>query len=337
MFGQLLGRVEFGASARRTDEAVPSSSQEAKMTIKRVVYVSGFIALLVTGLPGIGWRAAQVTHAGCVQPREEPQEQAHGKLKQFAGLFKAANPEVVKKGPGPEQMALIQQHVEYLRKLTNQGVALLGGHTLNHDETAFGIVIVRADSQAAASEIMEADPLVRAHLVTVTVFPFEGLFGHDPQDPGPSSSGAGPDHANSGKGGTNPNDLKALTLAYINAVGQKRFDQLEALLAADMDFSPPAGKQIHGAQDYIRALERLSPILVRNEVKRVFVEGNEAGVIYDFVTDTPVGSVPTVEWLTFEGGRIRSSKLIFYSQAWPDVLKELTRRTSQAAAQTKQP
>jgi uncharacterized protein YciI len=308
------------------------------MTIKRILCVSAFIALLVTGAASVDWPVAvQVTHAGCVRPQEGPQQKPLEKPRQFAGVFKAANPDLVKKGPGPDQMALLQQHVEYLRRLTDQGVALLGGHTLNHDETAFGLVIVRANSQAAASDIMEADPLVRAHLVTVTVFPFEGLLGHDPQGAGQNGSATGFDQANSGKGDANPNDLKALTLAYIDAVGQKRFDQLENLLAPDVEFSTPGATPIHGAQDYIRALERLGPILARNEVKRVFVDGNQAGVIYDFVTDTPVGAVPCVEWLTFEGRRIRSSRLIFHSQPWPEVRKELARRSSQAAAQTKQP
>jgi hypothetical protein len=37
-------------------------------------------------------------------------------------------------------------------------------------------------------------------------------------------------------------------------------------------------------------------------------------VIYDLVTDTEIGAVPTVEWLRIEDGRIRSIHL-FYDRA----------------------
>ncbi len=126
-------------------------------------------------------------------------------------------------------------------------------------------------------------------------------------------------------------DLKALAVAYIEAVGQKQFDRLPALLAPNVEFTGPGGQTIHGAQDFVSALRRLGPILARNDIKRVFVGGNEVCVIYDFVTDTSVGAVPSVEWLKFEDGRIRSSRLIFHTQPWPKVLEELSRRTSRAS------
>ncbi len=49
-------------------------------------------------------------------------------------------------------------------------------------------------------------------------------------------------------------------------------------------------------------------------------------LIYDFVTDTPVGAVPTVEWLRVEDGRIRSVWLLFDRQPWPAVMEEVARR-----------
>jgi SnoaL-like domain len=109
---------------------------------------------------------------------------------------------------------------------------------------------------------------------------------------------------------------------------------LHAIVDPDVEFSMP-GKTIHGAQDYITALRRLGPITLRNDVKKVFVDGNEVCVIYDFVTDTSVGAVPSVEWLTVESGRIRSIRLIFHSQPWPGVLEELSRRTRRVSGEHK--
>ena len=71
----------------------------------------------------------------------------------------------------------------YLQRLSDQGISVLAGHTLNHDESAFGLAIVRADSETAARKIMDDDVLVRNGIVTVTVFPFEALIGKNPTAP----------------------------------------------------------------------------------------------------------------------------------------------------------
>jgi hypothetical protein len=72
---------------------------------------------------------------------------------------------------------------------------------------------------------------------------------------------------------------------------------------------------ISGAREVLASFRRIGAIHVRNDVKRVFVDGDEACAIYDFVTDT-VGVVPTIEWLSFEGGRIRSVKLYYDQVPW---------------------
>lgn len=62
---------------------------------------------------------------------------------------------------------------------------------------------------------------------------------------------------------------------------------------------------------------KLDPIILRNDIKQLIVEGNKAFVLYDFVTDTEVGSVLTGEFLTVEEGRIRSITLLFDWRRWP--------------------
>ena len=124
-------------------------------------------------------------------------------------------------------------------------------------------------------------------------------------------------------------DPKALALAYIDAVSQKQFERVSALLHPDLIFE--LADITHDKQDYIAALQRLGPILRRNDVKKVFVDGDDVCVIYDFVTDTAVGSVPSIEWLVVADGQIRSVRLIFERQRWPEVLEELGRRAGVAA------
>ncbi len=98
--------------------------------------------------------------------------------------------------------------------------------------------------------------------------------------------------------------------AYVAAIGDKELGKVEALLAPDVQLTGPA-MTLSSAAEVLTSFQRIGAILVRNEILRIFVDGNEACVIYDFVTDLAIGIVPTVEWLRIEGGRIRSVKVYY--------------------------
>jgi hypothetical protein len=114
-------------------------------------------------------------------------------------------------------------------------------------------------------------------------------------------------------------DPRTVAVAYLDAFGKKRFDRLADLLHPDVEFKGPGGS-LHNARDLIASLRKLAPVLLRTDLKRVFVERDEALVRYDFVTDTPVGPVPIVEMLKIENGRVRSIWLLFDRQVWNAVL-----------------
>lgn len=121
-------------------------------------------------------------------------------------------------------------------------------------------------------------------------------------------------------------DLQQLTADYIQAVGEHRFDDMAEMFHPDLTFEffgPSTDKE-----GLVVALKRLGTILDRNEIRRIFVDGDETCVIYDFVTDTPVGPVRSIEWLTFEGSLIRTIRLLFEQHRWPEVMAELERRVS---------
>ena len=73
-------------------------------------------------------------------------------------------------------------------------------------------------------------------------------------------------------------------------------------------------------------LRRLGPVWVRSDVKKVFADGADMCVIYDFVTDTAAGAVPLVEWLRIEGGRIAAVTLFFDRMTFKPASEELARR-----------
>lgn len=121
-------------------------------------------------------------------------------------------------------------------------------------------------------------------------------------------------------------DPKRVALSYLEAMTRKDFEAFGALLAPNVVFTGPA-TTLEGAPAVVAAYRRLCAMLVRNEPRKVFVDGDEACVIYDFVTDTAVGAVPTVEWLKLEGGKVRSIFLLTDHVRWPAALQELTRRS----------
>jgi hypothetical protein len=126
-------------------------------------------------------------------------------------------------------------------------------------------------------------------------------------------------------------DRKTRALEYLDAVGKQQYDKLEQLLAPDLRFKGPAMTRT-SAQDFIGALKRLAAIHLRNEVRRVFVDGDEVCVVYDFVTDTTAGALPTIEWLRFDGERIRSIDLYYDRLPWQAVMAAIAERTARPTA-----
>ena len=116
------------------------------------------------------------------------------------------------------------------------------------------------------------------------------------------------------------------TRRYIEAVGDGRLDDVAPLLHPDFAFH--TGPQTSDRDGYLAALRRLGPVIVRNEIRELISSGDEACVVYDFVTDTPAGAIRSVEWLRFEGERIHDIRLLFDATRWPEVVAELERRTA---------
>ncbi|HEY4392903.1 MAG TPA: nuclear transport factor 2 family protein [Polyangia bacterium] len=127
-------------------------------------------------------------------------------------------------------------------------------------------------------------------------------------------------------------DRKKLALAYLEAVAKQQYDQVEGVLAPDLRFRGPASSFASG-EELVTALKRLAAIHVRSDVRRVFVDGDDVCVIYDFVTDTAAGALPAVEWLRFEGGRISAIDLYYDRLPWQTVMAAIAERGTRAAAQ----
>ena len=121
-------------------------------------------------------------------------------------------------------------------------------------------------------------------------------------------------------------NVRDLVIEYVSAAGEKRFDRLEELVHPDATMDGTVKTESKGAEAFVQGFRNLAPIIDRNEIREVIVDGDRAFVLYDFVTDSPAGAVLTGELLTIQDERIRSSTLIFDWRRWPEVLVELRSR-----------
>ena len=125
-------------------------------------------------------------------------------------------------------------------------------------------------------------------------------------------------------------DARELLTSYIQAVGERRLDALPPLLDPDAEFTL-GDNTVRGRDAFVGAFRRLLPIIDHNEIRHVFVDGDAACVVYDFVTNTPVGPVLSVEYIKLRNGLIASSTLVFERLHWPEVLNTLKEREAAQA------
>ena len=118
-----------------------------------------------------------------------------------------------------------------------------------------------------------------------------------------------------------------IALEYINALGKHDYDAIAKLLAPDAVLVGPAATRT-GVPEILGALKRLAAIHVRSDVRKVFADGDDVCIIYDFVTDTPAGAVATIEWLKIDNGLIRSTNLYYDRVPWQIVGDEMKKRAA---------
>lgn len=124
---------------------------------------------------------------------------------------------------------------------------------------------------------------------------------------------------------------RELVTSYIQAVGERRLEALPLLLEPDAQFTL-GDNTVRGRDAFVGAFRRLLPIIDRNDIRHLFIDGDRASVVYDFVTSTPVGPVLSVEYIQLRNGRIASSTLVFERLHWPEVLAVLKDREAKEAA-----
>jgi hypothetical protein len=98
--------------------------------------------------------------------------------------------------------------------------------------------------------------------------------------------------------------------SYFSAWTAGDLDTVRGLLHDDLHFKGPID-EFHNADDYLDALERLKPIFKDAKRHKLFVDGNDVCTVYDFVTDSPIGTAPIAEWHRVRGDKIAEIRLFF--------------------------
>ena len=91
---------------------------------------------------------------------------------QFIYTLKLLRPEILTQGPTDSESDVLKEHAAYLQRLSTESVVLLAGRTQTSGEETFGLVILRADSESGARDIMENDPAVSHGVMTARLFPY---------------------------------------------------------------------------------------------------------------------------------------------------------------------
>jgi len=100
----------------------------------------------------------------------------------FLYKIQPVRPEMLSVGQTAEEEHIISEHFTYLKGLTEAGVVLLAGRTLNTDYSCFGIVILSASSEQEARQIMLNDPAVQQRVMRAELYPYSiALVGRLPR------------------------------------------------------------------------------------------------------------------------------------------------------------
>lgn len=94
-------------------------------------------------------------------------------MPEFLYRLQLVRKDMLETGPTPVEQAITAEHFGYLKDLHKKGVIIFVGRTSTTDATTMELAVFRADSEDAASQIMNNDPAVKKGLMTATLYPFK--------------------------------------------------------------------------------------------------------------------------------------------------------------------
>jgi limonene-1,2-epoxide hydrolase len=100
-----------------------------------------------------------------------------------------------------------------------------------------------------------------------------------------------------------------IVLSYQDAIGRKDFQAARKLLSDTLEFRGPL-ETFHQADDFLRAIQKLSAIVEGVEILKVFEDGTDVGLFCELKART-VGTSFVAEWYKINDGKIASVRVAF--------------------------
>lgn len=93
-------------------------------------------------------------------------------MNQYLYQLRPIAPDMLVRGTSAREQDVVEAHFAHLQRLLEEGVVLMAGRTTTEDENTFGIVILEAESEQLARQLMEADPAVAQGVMRAQLFPY---------------------------------------------------------------------------------------------------------------------------------------------------------------------
>ena len=98
---------------------------------------------------------------------------------------------------------------------------------------------------------------------------------------------------------------------YFDAWTSGDFASARGQLHDDLSFKGPI-ESFGSADEFIASISQVAAgLLDHADKKKVFEDGDDVCIVYDFVTKTPIGPSLTVEWYRVRGGKIAEIRAVF--------------------------
>jgi len=108
-----------------------------------------------------------------------------------------------------------------------------------------------------------------------------------------------------------PTSAKEVVISYIDAMGKRDFAAARSYLGNNLFIKGPGGEAFRNADDFLNMMEKQKG---KYDMKKVFVDGDDVCLLYDFVTE----KVTTFfcSWYQVKDGKIASIRTVFDPRAF---------------------
>lgn len=106
-------------------------------------------------------------------------------------------------------------------------------------------------------------------------------------------------------------DAKGPVMSYIEAMGSRDYATVRNYLADNVRVKGPAGESFRSPDEFLKMMEQQSG---KYDIKKVFVDGNDVCLLYDFIT--PKVTTFFCSWYQVKDGKITSIQTVFDPRAF---------------------